>query len=68
MDPTSVLVGCALGFLLSLGAFWLLFVARRAEEASDPVRDVIDRENVTSIEKWKARRAETDRTFGRWGA
>jgi len=31
-----------------------------------PPVDIVDAENVIRIKRWKERRQETDKTFGRW--
>lgn len=58
-------------FAFTLGVFSALFMrqvvvaAWRFSIPKEKPADIVDEENVVRIQKWKERRSETDKTFGR---
>jgi hypothetical protein len=66
----ELVFGCG-GFALGVAATLFMQTFITAWRLSylvpkEPPVDIVDAENVIRIEKWKERRSETDKTFGRW--
>jgi hypothetical protein len=54
-------VSCTLLVQVFMTAWRLSYIIPK-----EPPVDIVEAENVVRIERWKERRSETDKTFGRW--